>query len=336
VKHAVTCAAALLGAVLSQCRPALASGPHFNQPGNLLISDQFNNRVIEVTPKGDIAWSFGTGGPSQCAAGPGTVIAPNDVERLAKGWTLIAGTGTASCPDNRVLIVDRAGQILFQYGQAGVAGSGPNQLNTPVFAAQTPDGDILITDQGNNRILRVSLRGVIRYQYGPASGPGALNAPNSAELLPDGHVLIADENNNRVIEVDPSHGNRITFEYKHNLQTVAFASRLPNGNTLIADSGHNRIVEINPKSEVVFTYATNGGQGSNANPNPTGALRLRNRNLLIADQFNDRVIIVSPLKKLLFQYGTLNVAGDGPNQLDAPYSAMAIGDYTGVMKPPGL
>jgi len=33
----------------------------FNRPGNILISDQFNNRVIEVDPAGHIVWSFGWG-----------------------------------------------------------------------------------------------------------------------------------------------------------------------------------------------------------------------------------------------------------------------------------
>jgi hypothetical protein len=307
----------------------------FNQPGNILISDQFNNRVVEVTRAGQIVWSFGSGGPSQCTAGPGTIIAPNDVERLAHGLTLIAGTGTTACPDNRVIVVNEAGTIVFQYGQAGVAGSGPNQLNVPVFALQTPDGAYLITDQGNNRIIKVTPGGKIVYQYGPTSGLGALNSPNSAELLANGDILIADENNNRVIEINPAEHNKFVFAFKRGLNTVAFASRLPNGDTLIADAGHNRIVEVTPTTKVVFRYYTNLGSKSNPNPMPTGCLRLADGSTLIADQFNNRVFIISPSKRITFQYGTTNVVGIGPNQLNAPYSAMSIGDYTGVTPPPG-
>jgi hypothetical protein len=32
----------------------------------------------------------------------------------------------------------------------------------------------------------------------------------------------------------------------------------------------------------------------------------------------------------------LNVVGNGPNQLDAPYNVMSICDYTGVTRPPGV
>jgi hypothetical protein len=35
----------------------------FNQPGNILITDQFNNRAIEIDPAGDIVWAFGGLGP---------------------------------------------------------------------------------------------------------------------------------------------------------------------------------------------------------------------------------------------------------------------------------
>ena len=42
----------------------------FNQPGNILITDQFNNRVIEVTRGGKVAWSFGSGGPASAWRAP--------------------------------------------------------------------------------------------------------------------------------------------------------------------------------------------------------------------------------------------------------------------------
>ena len=269
-------------------------------------------------------------------AGAGTVIAPNDAERLAGGLTLIVGTGTSDCPDNRVIVVNQAGDIVYQYGQAGVAGNGPNQLNVPVFAIQTPDVNYLITDQANNRLLTVTPGGTIVYQYGPASGRGALNSPNSAELLPNGDILIADENNNRAFEIDPAQYNKIVFEDKARLNVVAFASRLPNGDTLIADAGNNRIMELDADKHRVFQYHTNRGAKSNANPNPTGVVRLADGNTLIADQFNNRAIIISPAKRVIFQYGMTNVVGDGRNQLNAPYSAVSIGDYTGVTPPPGL
>jgi len=316
----------------------------FNRTGNLLITDQFNNRVIEVNPMTNATvWSYGSNDPALCNPGPGAIIGPNDAERLAGGLTVMAGTGIPpgassampnGCVDNRVIVVNGAGNIIWQYGRAGVTGSGPNQLNVPVFVIQLPNTDYLITDQGNNRVIEVNLARQVVWSYGPTSGRGALNSPNSAELLPNGHILIADENNNRAIEITRS--GQIVWQYSAGLQTVAFASRLPNGNTLIVDAGHSRIIEVTPFKHVVFQYFTNTQSGSNPNPTPTGAVMLHNGDMAIADQFNNRALVINGQQQTIYQYGQLNVAGNGPDQLNAPYTAFVIGDYTGQTPPPGI
>ncbi len=321
-----------LGTLAATPVVAGAVSPEFNKPGNILITDQFNNRVIEIDRHKNIVWQFGSGDPNDCSPGAASVIAPNDAERLAGGITLIAGTGTTACPDNRVFVVNSAGAIVWQYGQAGVTGSGPNELNVPVFAIETRRGDYLITDQGNNRLIQVDAGGNTLWSYGPTTGTGALNSPNSAEVLRNGHVLIADENNNRVLEI--TRKGDIVNTIGAGLNTVAFASRLPDGDTLIADAGNNRVVEFDSGGSIVFQYATNTGAISNPNPNPTGAIRLGNGDTLIADQFNNRVIEVTPGGSIVFQYGRTNKVGAGPDQLNAPYSAVVIGQYIGVTRPP--
>jgi hypothetical protein len=316
------------------------TNPQFNHAGNVLITDQFNNRVIEVNPlTKQVVWSFGSGNSTLCNPGPGAIIGANDAERLAGGITLLAGTGipsgipgTTACVDNRVIAVNPAGKIVWQYGQAGKTGSGPNLLNVPVFATQLPNHNFLITDQANNRVIEVNMHKQIVWSYGPANGSGALNGPNSALLLSGGNVLIADEGNNRAIEVN--HAGQIVWSYSKGLQTVAFASRLSNGDTLITDSGHSRIVEINAQKMVVWQYFTNHGPKSNSAPLPTNAVRLAGGDTMIADQFNHRVLVVDPMKQIVWQYGQTNAAGVGFNQLFGPYTGYVIGDYTGVTVPP--
>ena len=332
---------------------AHASGTtDFNQPGNILISDQFNNRVIEVDRNKHIVWSFGSGDPTKCNPGPGAIIGLNDAERLCDGLTLLSGTGIppntaessipAGCVDNRVIVVDRYGQIVWQYGQAGVTGAGPNQLNVPVFAIQLPNRNIMIVDQSNERVIEVDrFSKQIVFQYGQTgvtgSGFNQLNNPNSVELLPNGHLLIADENNNRAIEVTRS--KKIVWQTAASygglaLNGVAFASRLANGNTLLTDSNNNRILEVTASGGTVLQYFTNTGPNSMAMPLPTNAVKLANGNISIADQFNDRAFIINPAKQIVFQYGMTNVDGTGPDLLNSPYTAFVIGDYTGQTRPP--
>ena len=318
----------------------------FNEPGNVLISDQFNNRVIEVDRNKKIVWSFGSGDPTLCNPGPGAIIGLNDAERLSDGLTLLAGTGIppgasslmpAGCVDNRVIVVNRAGNIVWQYGQAGVIGDGPNQLNVPVFAIQLPNRNIMIVDQSNERVIVVSrFKKQVVFSYGCLTC-GLLNNPNSAELLPNGHILIADENNNRAIEI--THSGKIVWQTAASyaglpLSFVAFASRLPNGNTIITDSGNSRILVVTPGGGTVFQYFTNTDPASNPAPLPTNAVKLADGDISIADQFNNRALIIDPDKTTEFQYGMLNVAGNGPDQTNGPYTAFVIGDYTGQTRPP--
>lgn len=338
-------------AVLWSVTPAFAGGG-FNTPGNILIADQFNNRVIEINPNGNIIWQFGLG-PNDFSSR--SIIGCNDAQRVGP-LTLMAGTGTPpgvipqapnGAADNRVILVDPFGNIVWQYGMFGKTGGTPNRLNTPVQSTWLPNTDVLITDQGNNRIIEVNLGKKIVWQYpGPNTNPGdQLNSPNSAELLENGHILIADENNNRAIEVTRDHQVVHTLTASGSLGACAFASRLPDGHTLLTDAGNSRAVEVDASDTVVWQYVTDTDPMSVAAPLPTRAVRLAGGDTLISDQFNNRVIRVSPLGVIVASYG-LPLAGGGAignnvgydlhttqKGLYSPYDAKVIGDYTGLTPP---
>jgi hypothetical protein len=341
-----------LGAADSgQSRPATC---HFNEPGNILIADQFNNRVLEAAPDGKIVWQFGLG-PEDFSEH--SIIGVNDAERVGR-FTLMAGTGTPAgvimqapngFADNRVILVDPSGEIVWQYGQFGQTGDGYDLLNTPVQTTWLPTDHVLITDQGNNRIIEVTLDKRIVWEYpgGNTNSAAQLNSPNSAELLGNGHILIADENNNRVIEVTRGDVIVKTFTAGGTVGAVAFASRLPNGDTLITDAGNSRAVEVNAHDAVVWQYYTDTDTNSVAAPAPTRAIRLADGDTLISDQFNNRVIRVNRAGVIKADYG-LPLAGGGAigintgyspestqDGLYAPYDAKVIGDYTGLT-PPGI
>jgi hypothetical protein len=344
--------------------------PDFNQAGNILIADQWNNRVIEVNTSGGIIWSFGLGPNDFSSNSP---ISVNDAERVGD-YTLMANPGDApgvipqaptnGAVDNRVLLVDPTGQVVWQYGQFGQTGSGSNLLNVPVQATFVPDFNVLITDQGNNRIIEVNYDKEIIWQFPGADTNAAdqLNAPNSAELLANGHILIADQGNNRALEVTSGGEIVKTFSAGATVNTLAFASRLANGDTLITDAGNARIVEVNAEDHVVWQYYTTNnapnapaGSASVASPQPTRAIRLANGDTLISDQLNNRVIRVNKAEKIVADYG-LPLPQDGSTfsggsagiligdnfgyglystqaGMYSPYDAKVIGDYTGLTPP---
>ncbi|PYT98519.1 MAG: hypothetical protein DMG38_15380 [Acidobacteria bacterium] len=319
----------------------------FNQPGNILLTDQFNNRVMEIDSSGNIVWQFGNG-PADIAAN--AIVGTNDAERVGD-LTLMSGTGIpagvtkfcrAGCPDNRVLLIDRHGNIVWQYGQFRVTGSGPNQLNTPVQNTYVPessgDDHVLITDQGNGRIIEVRRSDkAIVWEY------DGLNNPNSAELLVTGDILISDENNNQALEVTHTMPSTVVHTYTTAggvaFSGLAFSSRLPNGHTLITDSNNSRIVETDENGADFWHFFTNARPGSNPSPLPTRAVQLANGNVLISDQFNNQVIEITHTMPavIVASYGTINDPGFSPNsaltKMNGPYSAYVIGDYTGITPP---
>jgi len=351
--------AAMLLVVSTVSVQAAVLSPKFNKPGNILIADQFNNRVIEIDTNGNIIWQFGLG-PNDFS--PSSIIGVNDAQRVGS-LTLMAGTGTPAgvvtntpngTPDNRVILVDPFGNIVWQYGRFGKTGSGHDLLNTPVQCTWLPNTDVLITDQANNRIIEVNLQKKIVWSYpGFNTNPSdALSGPNSAELLENGHVLISDQSNNRALEVTHDNNDQIvaTFSAQGTASIVAFSSRLANGDTLLTDSGNARIVEVDSNDVPVWQYLIDTNPPSVQFPLPTRAVRLANGDTLISDQFNNRVFRIDFAKNLVMSYGLPLGGGDtiapGPvgvnigydlhtsqKGLYAPYDAKVVGDYTGLTPP---
>jgi len=336
--------------------------PRFNKCGNILISDNYNNRIIECDPKeGTIVWQYGLG-PTNFTRH--SIIGPNDSQRVGT-YTLMVGTGippdtisdaSGGIVDNRILLVNRHKEIVWQYGHFGKTGSSCDLLNVPTQATYIPgknkkdifDGSVLICDQGNARIIQVLIKcKKIIFEYpGNNTNPNEqLSSPNSAEYLCNGNYLISDESNNRALEVTRHDRVVKIFTATNTLGACAFASRLPNGNTLLTDSTNSKVVEVNCDDVPVWQYITNADPLSIPNPSPSRAIRLKNGDTIISNQFNNQVIIVRD-NVIVQSYGLPLVGGSGPigaNHgysrkstqfgLYAPYDAKVVGDYTGITSP---
>src|SRR5262249_3446900 len=113
--------------------------------------------------------------------------------------------------NQRVIVVDRRKRLLWQYGTTGVAGSGPNQLNSPNSGMLLFNGNILIADENNNR----AIEGAQDYPIvKPFPAGGTLGAVAFAARLDNGDTLLTDAGNNRIVEVDAN--DKMVWQYATN------------------------------------------------------------------------------------------------------------------------
>jgi outer membrane protein assembly factor BamB len=191
--------------------------------GRVVVADIKNCRVLvfDPPPARHIQRQFGATG--RCDAAPGHFMSPNGDTPLPDGNLLVTEIGrrSASALDlatgrivyrvplpvvyasdtqltrageyltvdyvrpGKVVVVSRSGKLLWSYGPK----SGPGMLNHPSLAIELPNGNFLLNDDDNNRVIVLSRRTKqILWQYGVTGvagrAPGYLKDPDGVDLKP--------------------------------------------------------------------------------------------------------------------------------------------------------
>jgi uncharacterized protein (TIGR03437 family) len=186
--------------------------------GTIYIVDTSNHRVLNVLPGGYAATFAGNG-----TAGLGGDGGPARTAELNQpGACTVDAAGNVFIADtlnHRIAKVDSSGVITTVAG-TGVAGASADgvtavaaALNSPAGVAVDGDGDIFISDTGNNLIREVTPNGTIYTIAGNGtagfSGDGGLalaaqiNAPAGIFIDGSGSLYFADSGNNRVRRLSP-------------------------------------------------------------------------------------------------------------------------------------
>jgi CRP-like cAMP-binding protein len=164
------------------------------QGRHVLVTDYASHQVFECDSDGKIVWHFDTERSDNHHLKHPVKATMYHTDSGQRRW-LIVDQG-----HHRVFEVDERQQITWHFGQLGVAGHDPGQLNSPCDIQYTHERSYLITDTGNNRILEI-LEGKVYRTFGAQEG---LNRPVSAQRLFNGHTLICDAGNHRLLELDAS------------------------------------------------------------------------------------------------------------------------------------
>lgn len=281
--------------------------------------------VVEVDSELKVIWEHHLAGPGTAplpvsapatrelavripeAAGAGGVRAsePEPVARRGQDLPVSFPDSFLICDRNggRVIEIDRKMQQLWQF--TGMVSGDKQRISAPHTAERLPNGNTLIADTGNHRVIEVRDQGIV-WQFGKrgaASGDAKhLNQPRSAERTPQQTVVIADFGNGRVLEVS---NTQDVVACLNGFKGPAYAAKLPTGSFLVVDWGAHQLVECDEHGKVLWSYGQAGfpGKGENQLFHPEFAWRLASGNTLIVDTQNHRVIEVDPDRQRVWQYG---------------------------------
>ncbi|EQD80371.1 kelch repeat-containing protein, partial [mine drainage metagenome] len=130
--------------------PWRSSKPNPYLPGDILIADRGNNRLLLVNPQKQIVWQFPK--PGQKTNFP--FVGPDDAFFTSNYSEIITNEESA----NTVAIINMAkAKIVWTYGHFNVAGSAPGYLHTPDDAFYYPASHtVTVADIYNQRLLFIN------------------------------------------------------------------------------------------------------------------------------------------------------------------------------------
>ena len=220
-------------------------------PGGLLIADRGNDRLIVVDNGGHIVWRF----PIAGSLPRGQSFSADDAFIAPDGRTI-----TANDEDLEVVLrIDIATRrVIWEYGHYGVAGSAPGYLNTPDDAYPLANGDVLVADIGNCRVIEIAPDQRIVRQWGRTGvcvdhPPQTYGAPNGDTPLPDGGLLITEIHGPRVVRLDAA--GHVVFSVRVPVAYPSDAQLDAQGNVVVCDySNPGAVVAVTPQGTLLWRY----------------------------------------------------------------------------------
>jgi sugar lactone lactonase YvrE len=159
------------------------SGLAIDGAGNVYVADRGNSSIRKVTPAGAVSTLAGTSGSSGSADGTGATArfaAPASLALTAAGDLIVADT------NNHLLRkVTAAGVVTTLAGSAGLSGTADGggsaaRFNFPEGVVVHPNGNIYVTDRGNQTLRQVTPAGLVTTLAGSPGLSGTLDGTGSA------------------------------------------------------------------------------------------------------------------------------------------------------------
>ncbi len=298
----------------SPSSPATRPPPGFRGPlpGDLMIADRGNDRILIVDPHHHVLWRFPRG-----RRGP-RLHFDDDAFFADHGRRIISNE---EGDDAIVQIAYPSGRLRWRFGHPGVPGSAPGYLHTPDDAYRLNDGLVIVADAYNCRILEIRGRRVVRTigQTGVCrhDPPRSFEPVNGDTPLPDGHILVSEL---RVPYVDElTLRGKLIRSWRAPVHYPSDPQPTASGNIVLADYWSPGAVVIlgHRTGRVLWRYRVTSGPGEL--DHPSLAAPLPGGKVIVCDDYNDRVVVIDRrTHRIVWHYGHRGVPGTAPGYLDTP------------------
>ncbi len=278
--------------------------------GNRYIADTGNNRIVVLDRAGNYVRSFGStcfisdGAAGKCVdpdtAGPlelgdGQFREPWGVAVGADGTIFVADTW-----NGRIQVFDNQGKFLRKWGVFNIIdgdNKDPNSLFGPRGLAIALNGDLLVADTGNKRILEYTPAGEFVNQVGGGGVVlGRFEEPVDVAVDPTtGTVYVADIWIRRIQMLTP--GLEAVAEWP----VPSWESKDIWDKAYLAVDGNGKVYASDPQFSQVYVYGADGklqssfgkyGAELNRFAKPNGlAIDPSDNSLLVTDADNNRVMV---------------------------------------------
>lgn len=234
----------------SGTRQAQLSGPSgvfLDADGNLWVADTNNNRIQKYDSSGNFVLAIGGFGSSIVLTQPWDVVVADD------GTIFVADTWA-----HRIIKFSESGDQLATWGVGGqttAEDDDPMKLFGPRDITLAPNGNVLISDTGNSRIVEYTSDGEFVRQYGKKGSSGApdeLSEPVGVLVAENGDVYIGDFWNKRVIVLD----NQLAL--KREIPVDEWGSQQVTERAYMALLDDGRLLVTDPSNGKILTFGADG------------------------------------------------------------------------------
>ena len=241
----------------------LAVGPQ----GDRVIADSGNNRILILDKGGNLKLAFGStcilekgpesgcldpDGPGPGELGDGQFNEPWGVGVNQRGEIYVADTW-----NGRIQKFDSEGRFQAKWGRFGHSPAqlrDPEVLFGPRGLALDLEGNLLVADTGNKRILRFAAGGAFLEQVGEGGiTPGLFDEPVSLVVEPSGGaVYVADAWNRRIQKFDAG------LEFQSEWKVPGWKDQGILSKPYIAQDLAGQVYVTDPENSRILVYAVDG------------------------------------------------------------------------------